>query len=148
MSGHLSGHRAANRPAEKVKIYEYVENLMAGKFIGIAQIGIDNLVIADDDAVIELAAARQTHGLEFLDIAQETEGARGRDFGFKIFWSLVDVKMFLLANRLGVAQHIMNREHCGGFDADRLPALGAQMIRPDDNDFAPFFFFFMNACFL
>ena len=55
--------------------------------------------------------------------------------------------MFLLANRLGIAQHIMNREPCGGFDVDRLPALGADMIRPVDNDFAPFFFFFMNACF-
>src|SRR6266542_5946621 len=123
MSGHLSGHRAANRPAEQVKISEDVENLMAGKFIGIAEIVIDNLVIADDNAVIELAAARQTHGLEFFDIAQETEGARGRDFSLKIFRSLVDVKMFLFTNRLGIAQHIMNREHCGRFDVDRITAL-------------------------
>ena len=76
MPGHNGGYRPSHRSPEQVKIAEDIEDLVARELVGEAQLGIDNLIVPDDDAIVELAAADQSHGLEVFDVAQETESPR------------------------------------------------------------------------
>ena len=110
---------------EQVKIAEDIEDLVASELVGEAQIGVDDLIVADDDAIVELAAADQSHGLEFLDVAQETESPRRRDLHFERLRTEIGVAMFLLAHRFGIAQNIVHGKCIGGLDANRLFALCA-----------------------
>ncbi len=72
--------RAANRPAEQIKIAENIENFMARKFVGEAQIGVDDFFVVDENEIAEPSAIGQSHSLQLRDIAQKAEGPRRRDF--------------------------------------------------------------------
>ena len=73
-------NRAANRPAEQIKIAENIENLMAREFVGETQFGVDDLFVVDEDEITQPSAVGQTHGLQLGDVCEKAEGPRRCDF--------------------------------------------------------------------
>src|SRR5204863_4653739 len=64
VTGHARGDATTNRAAEQVEVAEDVEDLVAYELVGEAQRRVHHAVGADQDAVVQAAAAREPHLLE------------------------------------------------------------------------------------
>jgi hypothetical protein len=97
---------------------------------------IHDPVLADQDAVVQAAAARETHLLERLDLAKEAERACGCDLVLEAIGvgELKDV--LLTADRRRVVEDVMDAEALGGLDAEVLAvALAvADLVAAVDDD--------------
>src|SRR5437899_3568449 len=71
---------ADDRCAGEVEIAQRIEKLVADELVGIAQAAlVKDGVAADDDGIVERAAARQTRRAHAVDLVQEAEGAGAAD---------------------------------------------------------------------
>src|SRR5262249_15648878 len=65
--GHTGRYPATQRAAEEVEVAQDVEDLVAHEFVGEAERRVHPPLLADQDAIVEAAAAGEPHLLELLD---------------------------------------------------------------------------------
>ena len=129
MASHISFNCTPNRFAEQIKVTHNVKDFVARQLVGEAQIRIDDFLVVDEDAIVELAAVHQARLLQLLDVPEKAKGSRRRDFFPKASGTVVEVGMLLDAHRLRIIQNIVHRENIRRLDADRLTPLAPDSIR-------------------
>ena len=108
----MSRNRASNRFPEQIKVTHNVEDLVARQLVGESQIRIDDFLVIDEDAIVELAAVNQARLLQLLDVPQKAEGSRRRDFFLKTRWDLCGCRYALGCPRASDnSKHSAPRKH-------------------------------------
>src|SRR6185437_9191094 len=123
MAGAQAAEMADHRRAGQVEVAERVEQLVADEFVGVAQPPfVEDGVAADDDGVVERAAARQPGRPHLIDLVQEPEGAGTADLGLEGLAVEDDAEILLVHRPAGEIDLEAHREpgirhQAGGFVA-------------------------------
>jgi hypothetical protein len=106
VAGHLGRHHAADRTPQKIEIADDVENLVAGKLVRKAEVGVDDSVIVDQDAIVQSSTVHEAQLLELFYILEKAEGPGRGDLLFEGLGPSEDVGMILDPDRLGIVEDI------------------------------------------
>src|SRR5438105_4960016 len=107
---HAGDDPATDRSAEQKEVAHDVENLVPREFALEAELGVDDAVISDEDAIVQPTAAGETHLLQRGDVLQEAEGSRGRDLCSERFRPTVLVDDVLAPDGLRIFERIVDLE--------------------------------------
>src|SRR5690242_20495711 len=134
MAGHVGRNRAADRAPEQVEIAQDIEDLMARKLIRKTQIGVDDLFVVDQNAIVELAAADEACVLQLLDISQKSERSRRINLILEYLRSVRSVRVLLRPDRFRIAQNVTHGKPLRRIDSNIFTGFIPHGKRARNND--------------
>src|SRR5262249_25923656 len=129
----------------KVKVTDNVQDFVARQLFLVTQVGIDNLVVVDENTVAESPAVDQTHFFQFLDIAHEAKGPGRSDLVFERFRTAIEVAVFLFSYRFGIVENIAYAERFPGLNSDPLAPFHLNAVALIDDNLRPVAFLLLDA---
>ena len=106
---------------------------MTHELVRETEIGVDDVVLADQDEVVEAPAGTEAELVDHLEVAHETERASGRDLLAVSLAIGENEIVVLLADRRRVAQQVRDREDVRRLYDQRLVAAAADLVTAVDD---------------